>query len=89
MEKRHFFDIIVNREKLSTGKSVFVAHCATLGVTSQGDDFDHAIKNIKEAVRLYLEEFPEKIREFDFSDMPPTFSFIEVKAVGQRISVAN
>ena len=47
------------------------------------------MKNIKEAVRLYLEEYPEKLKEFGFSESPPTFSFIEIKTTGQKISVAN
>ncbi len=89
MEKKYFFDIVVNREKLSTGEPVFVAHCTMLGIASQGKDFDHAMKNIKEAVKLYLEECPEKLKDLGFSECPPTFSFIEIKAAGQKISVAN
>ena len=34
----------------------FVAHCLNTGVASQGDTYDEAIKNIKEAVELYLED---------------------------------
>ncbi|MFO0108943.1 MAG: type II toxin-antitoxin system HicB family antitoxin [Alphaproteobacteria bacterium] len=34
----------------------FVAHCLNTGVASQGDSYDEAIKNIKEAVELYLED---------------------------------
>ena len=34
----------------------FVAHCLNTGVASQGDTYDEAVHNIKEAVELYLEE---------------------------------
>ncbi len=34
----------------------FVAHCLNTGVASQGDSYEDAIKNIKEAVELYLED---------------------------------
>ena len=34
----------------------FVAHCLNTGVASQGDTYDEAVKNIKEAVELYLED---------------------------------
>ncbi len=50
------FEFVVNKEKLSSGKQIFVAHCTTLGIASQGKDVDEALKNIKEAAELYLEE---------------------------------
>lgn len=34
-----------------------VAHAPT-GTTSQGDDIAEALANLREAVELYLEEFP-------------------------------
>lgn len=34
----------------------FVAHCLNTGVASQGDTYEEAVKNIKEAVELYLED---------------------------------
>lgn len=34
----------------------FVAHCLNTGVASQGDSYEEAVKNIKEAVELYLED---------------------------------
>ena len=34
----------------------FVAHCLNTGGASQGDTYDEAVKNIKEAVELYLED---------------------------------
>lgn len=34
----------------------FVAHCLNTGVATQGDSYEEAVKNIKEAVELYLED---------------------------------
>ncbi len=56
-------DIVVNKEKLSKGQPVYVAHCTTLGISSQGKNAQEAIKNIQEAIDLYLEEQPEKLQE--------------------------
>ena len=70
-------DIVINKEKLSTGEPVYVAHCTTLGIASQGKDTEEAIKNIKEAITLYLEEQPEKYEELELEE-PPLFSVIEV-----------
>ncbi|MEK6951707.1 MAG: type II toxin-antitoxin system HicB family antitoxin [Nanoarchaeota archaeon] len=61
--KKYFLDIVINKEKLSDGSQIFVAHCTTLGIASQGENTDEAIKNIKEAVELYLEEQPEEYKE--------------------------
>ncbi|MBI4141127.1 type II toxin-antitoxin system HicB family antitoxin [Candidatus Woesearchaeota archaeon] len=65
------------QEKLSTGKPVFVAHCSTIGIASQGKTIEEAKNNIKEAIDLYLEECPDKLDE-TASETPPTFSFVEV-----------
>lgn len=55
MEKKYFMDIVMNKEKLSDGSLVFVAHCRRLGIASQGKDIEEAMKNIKEATQLYYE----------------------------------
>jgi predicted RNase H-like HicB family nuclease len=60
MEKG-YLDIVLNKEKLSSGKDVFVAHCVLLGITSQGETIDKAIRNIREAITLYLEEQPKNM----------------------------
>ena len=78
MAEKYYADIITKKEKLSDGSDVFVAYCNSLGVVSQGKDMDEAIKNIKEAVELYLEEQPEKYDELEFSVSLPSFSIIEV-----------
>ena len=63
MESKYFMDVVINKEKLSDGSPIFVADCLSLGIASQGVDLDEAMKNIKEAIELYLEEQPEKYKE--------------------------
>ena len=77
MEKKYFIEIVINKEKLSDGSPVFVAHCPSLGIASQGKDTDEAMANIKEAAELYLEEQPEKYEDL-LSNEPPLFSVVEV-----------
>lgn len=77
MGKNYFMDVVINKERLSTGEPVYVAHCTTLGIASQGKDAEEALKNIKEAVSLYLEERPEKYEELGLEEIP-MFSVIEV-----------
>ncbi|MEK6959958.1 MAG: type II toxin-antitoxin system HicB family antitoxin [Nanoarchaeota archaeon] len=77
MATKHYLDIVLVQEKLSSGETVYVSHCNGLGIASQGSTIEEATKNIKEAISLYLEEFPEKLDDFE-SGSPPTFSFVEV-----------
>ncbi|MBI2558857.1 type II toxin-antitoxin system HicB family antitoxin [Candidatus Woesearchaeota archaeon] len=51
-------------------KKVLVAHCLTLGITSQGKSVEEAMDNIKDAIKLYLEENPEEIPQTE-DLMPP------------------
>lgn len=90
MQDKYFIDVVINKEKLSSGKRIFVAHCPSLGIASQGKDVDEAMKNIKEAIGLYLEEQPEKYEELVSGEVP-LFSVVEVMrdakaacAVGQE-----
>jgi predicted RNase H-like HicB family nuclease len=39
----------------------FVAINPETGTTTQGESVDEALKNLKEATELYLEEFPLKV----------------------------
>jgi len=77
MEK-YYLDIVIKKEKLSDGKDIFVAHCPSLGIASQGLSTDESIKNIKEAAELYLEEQPGKYEELNSVSLP-SFSVLEVK----------
>ena len=63
------FDIVINEEKVNK-KNVFVVHCLNLGITSQGKTVEDAMKNIKDAIKLYLEENPQDISSSE-DLMPP------------------
>jgi predicted RNase H-like HicB family nuclease len=39
-------------------ENMFIAECPEVGTISQGKTIDEALKNLKEATELYLEEFP-------------------------------
>lgn len=41
----------------------YVARCIELDVTSQGRTIEQAQANLKEAVELYLESFPDELPE--------------------------
>ena len=86
MEKNYFIDVVMNKEKLSDGSPIFVAHCMSLGISSQGVTMEEAMVNIKEASALYLEEEPEKYEELS-TEEPPMFSVIEVKRNAQTTTV--
>ena len=45
---------------LQKDDGIYIAKCAEIGTVSQGKTVDEAIKNLKEATELYLEEFPVK-----------------------------
>ena len=45
---------------ISKDEDLFVAKCPEIGTVSQGKTIDDAVKNLKEATELYLEEFPIK-----------------------------
>ena len=54
------FDIVINEEYLNK-KKIFVVHCLNLGIASQGKTVKEAIENIKDAIKLYLEENPKEM----------------------------
>jgi predicted RNase H-like HicB family nuclease len=51
--KTHSFTAIVYKED-----NVYVAECPEVGTVDQGETIEKAISGLKEATRLYLEEFP-------------------------------
>jgi predicted RNase H-like HicB family nuclease len=53
------FDIAINEEMVNDRK-VFVSHCLNLGIASQGRSYEEAIENIKDAIKLYIEENPRE-----------------------------
>ncbi len=56
---------------------MYIAKCAEVGTVSQGKTIEEAIKNLKEATELYLEEFPLKKRTH------PLLTTFEVAKVGK------
>ena len=85
MEEKYFLDIVINKEKLSDGTDVYVAHCPSLGIASRGMNTEEAIENIKEAVELFLEEEPDKYEEL--KKVAPIFSVVEVKRNAKTASI--
>jgi len=55
----------------------FVARCLELGVVSQGKTIEEAQKNLKEAVELYLEDYP-KAKKY-LSKKTPLITSLELK----------
>lgn len=51
--KKRIFTAVLKREE-----DMYVAECPETGVFSQGKTIEDAVANLKEAVELYLEEFP-------------------------------
>lgn len=51
--KTHRFTAIVYKED-----DVYIAECPEIGTVDQGETIEQAISGLKEAGRLYLEEFP-------------------------------
>ena len=47
------FTAILHKEE-----DLYVALCPEVGTASQGKTIEEAVKNLKEATELYLEEFP-------------------------------
>ena len=69
MDKKAF-DVVINEEFINK-KKIFVVHCLNLGITSQGHTYEEALGNIKDAVKLYLEECPEETPTSRNELMPP------------------
>ena len=63
------FDIVINEEHLNK-KKIFLVHCLNLGIASQGKTVEEAMENIKDAIKLYLEENPNETPKSDRL-MPP------------------
>lgn len=58
------------QEEAGGGYSVWIPDLP--GCCSQGETFDEALKNIKQAIELYLEETPAKEKDF-FADTGKQF----------------
>lgn len=51
--KSRAFTVIVYKEE-----NMYIAECPEVGTVDQGETIEQAIAGLKEATRLYLEEFP-------------------------------
>lgn len=49
------FTAVLHREE-----EMYIAECPEVGTASQGKTIEDALKNLKEATELYLEEFPTR-----------------------------
>jgi predicted RNase H-like HicB family nuclease len=58
------FSSVVTRE----GK-LYVADCPELEIASQGKTIESALKNLREAIKLYLRDEDAKIPEVDYRPM--------------------
>ena len=47
----HQFSTIITKEN-----HLYVSHCPELDIASQGETIEEAIKNLKEAIELYIED---------------------------------
>jgi predicted RNase H-like HicB family nuclease len=45
--------------RITKEEAFYVARCPELGVVSQGDDVESARGNLREAIELFLEGWPE------------------------------
>ena len=61
---------------------VYVIREVFTGVTTQGETIEEAIKNLWEAVELYLEEFPELKEELERINFVGDFNVQIAKAFG-------
>lgn len=51
--KTRSFTVILHKED-----DTYIAECPEVGTVDQGETIEQAIEGLKEATRLYLEEFP-------------------------------
>ncbi|ADT83100.1 type II toxin-antitoxin system HicB family antitoxin [Thermococcus barophilus] len=63
-------------------EGVYVVKEVFTGVTTQGETIEEALENLKEAVELYLEEFPELKEELRKIKLIGDFNVQIAKALG-------
>ena len=51
--RNRIFTVILHKED-----DMYIAECPEVGTVDQGETIEQAIAGLKEATRLYLEEFP-------------------------------
>jgi predicted RNase H-like HicB family nuclease len=55
------------------------ARCLNIDVFTQGKTLDEAVKNLRDAVSLHLED--EELKEYDLSERPIIFAMMEVGVI--------
>lgn len=75
---KQVLSVVVHQEE-----KIYVAECPETGTVSQGKTIEDAIKNLKEATELYLEEFPLK------RTTKPFVSFFEVTSYAKTSKPAR
>jgi len=60
MQVTSIFRMAVLTAVVHKEEDMYVAQCPEIGTVSQGATIEQAVKNLKEATELYLEEFPVK-----------------------------
>ncbi|MEA5619287.1 type II toxin-antitoxin system HicB family antitoxin [Cronbergia sp. UHCC 0137] len=66
--KNRIFTVILYKED-----DVYIAECPEVGTVDQGETIEQAIAGLKEATRLYLEEFPLPETSPSFGDLARSF----------------
>lgn len=63
-------------------EGVYVIKEVFTGVTTQGETIEEAIENLREALELYLEEFPELKKDLERITFVGDFNVQIAKALG-------
>lgn len=62
---------------VTRGDTHFVAHCIEINVVTQGRTLDETVRNLQEAVALYLEG--EDLTELELSENPSLLITMEIE----------
>ena len=60
MAKELSCNVVIHKEEVEEGKSVYVAECEELSVSDFGDTPEEAIHNLREALKLLISVDPAK-----------------------------
>ena len=60
MSKDLSCNVVIHKEEVEEGKSVYVAECEELSVSDFGDTPEEAIHNLREALKLLISVDPAK-----------------------------
>ena len=68
------------------GEKGFVAECIDISVVTQGNTLDETINNLKEAVKLHLED--EDLAELGLAENPTLVVTLEIEPEYEQIKAA-